>query len=163
MANAFFILGIVMAIFAVVAFDLFADRDDLNFGSFSRAYFTMFQVCVLWEKRGCGGRKPPRRLSIPVLCACLTADTLHKSVRACARTCVRVPAFVRARRRHTFDLISLACSCAPLCHRGLPVPVAPYTKGEGPRLLLPCLCPYTPHPPPSSRLRRSAPATPGPR
>ena len=63
MANAFFILGIVMAIFAVVAFDLFADRDGsfsrANFGTFSRAYFTMFQapgarrrVCVLREKRG---------------------------------------------------------------------------------------------------------------
>ena len=53
-ANAFFILGIVMAIFAVVAFDLFADRDDLNFGSFSRAYFTMFQApCAFVCVRAC--------------------------------------------------------------------------------------------------------------
>ena len=44
MANAFFILGIVMAAFAILAVDFFADRDDYNFGSFSRAYFTMFQV-----------------------------------------------------------------------------------------------------------------------
>ena len=43
-ANAFFIMAIVVAIFAVVAFDLFADLDPLDFGSFSRAYFTMFQV-----------------------------------------------------------------------------------------------------------------------
>jgi hypothetical protein len=43
-ANAFAILGIVMAIFAVLARDLYAARDPYNFGSFSRAYFTMFQV-----------------------------------------------------------------------------------------------------------------------
>lgn len=34
-----------MAIYAVLGCILFADRDLLNFGSFSRAYFTMFQVC----------------------------------------------------------------------------------------------------------------------
>jgi hypothetical protein len=45
-ANAFAILGIVMAIFAVLAFDLYAARDPYNFGSFSRAYFTMFQVTL---------------------------------------------------------------------------------------------------------------------
>ena len=44
MANAFFIMAIVVAIFAVVAFDLFADLDPIDFGSFSRAYFTMFQA-----------------------------------------------------------------------------------------------------------------------
>ena len=44
MANAFFIMGIVMAAFAVVAVDFFADRDPYNFGSFSRAYFSMFQA-----------------------------------------------------------------------------------------------------------------------
>jgi hypothetical protein len=43
-ANAFAIMGIVMAIFSVLAFVLFADRDPINFGSFSKAYFTMFQV-----------------------------------------------------------------------------------------------------------------------
>ena len=41
-ANAFVILGIVMAIFAILAFDLYSDRDPYNFGSFSRAYFAMF-------------------------------------------------------------------------------------------------------------------------
>jgi hypothetical protein len=43
-ANAFAIMGIVTAMFAVLAFDLFADRDPYNFGTFSKAYFTMFQV-----------------------------------------------------------------------------------------------------------------------
>jgi hypothetical protein len=37
-------MAIVMAIFAVVAFDLFGDADPINFGSFSRSYFSMFQV-----------------------------------------------------------------------------------------------------------------------
>ena len=37
-------MGIVMAIFAVLAFDLYAARDPYNFGSFSRSFFSMFQV-----------------------------------------------------------------------------------------------------------------------
>ena len=44
MSNAFVIMGIVVAIFAVVAFDLFAGADPYNFGSFSRSYFSMFQA-----------------------------------------------------------------------------------------------------------------------
>ena len=38
------ILAIIMAIFSVVAFDLFSSRDTYNFGSFSRSYFSMFQA-----------------------------------------------------------------------------------------------------------------------
>ena len=37
-------MGIFVAIFSVAAFDLFADRDPDNFGSFSRSLFSMFQV-----------------------------------------------------------------------------------------------------------------------
>jgi hypothetical protein len=37
-------LGLIMAIFAVVGRDLYSDNDPTNFGSFSRAYFTLFQV-----------------------------------------------------------------------------------------------------------------------
>ncbi len=44
---AFAIMAIVIAIFSVVAFDLFAERDPYMFGSFSRAYFSMFQVIKL--------------------------------------------------------------------------------------------------------------------
>ncbi len=44
MANAFAIMGIVMAIFAVLACDFYGKRDHSNFGSFTRAYFSMFQV-----------------------------------------------------------------------------------------------------------------------
>ena len=43
-ANAFAIMAIVIAIFSVVAFDLFGTTDTYNFGSFSRSYFSMFQV-----------------------------------------------------------------------------------------------------------------------
>ncbi len=38
------ILGIVMAVFAMLGCSLFGLVDPYNFGSFSRAYFTMFQV-----------------------------------------------------------------------------------------------------------------------
>ena len=43
-ANAFAIMGIVMAIFAVLACDFYGKRDFYNFGTFTRAYFSMFQV-----------------------------------------------------------------------------------------------------------------------
>ena len=46
-ANAFAIMGIVMAIFAVLACDFYGERDHYNFGSFTRAYFLMFQVLSL--------------------------------------------------------------------------------------------------------------------
>jgi hypothetical protein len=39
-------MGIVLAIFAVMGFNLFADRDPENFGSFSRSCFTMFQARI---------------------------------------------------------------------------------------------------------------------
>ena len=42
-------MGIIMAIFAVLAFDLFGDRDFDNFGSFSRSYFTMFQASYIYN------------------------------------------------------------------------------------------------------------------
>ena len=42
--NAFSIMAIVMAIFSVVAFDLFSATDPYNFGTFSRSYFSMFQA-----------------------------------------------------------------------------------------------------------------------
>jgi hypothetical protein len=44
--NAFAAMGIFVAIFAVAASDLFADRDPDNFGTFFRALFSMFQVCA---------------------------------------------------------------------------------------------------------------------
>jgi hypothetical protein len=44
--NAFAVMGIFVAIFAVAAFNLFADRDPDNFGTFFRALFSMFQVCA---------------------------------------------------------------------------------------------------------------------
>jgi hypothetical protein len=45
-ASAFVVLGCVMCIFAVAACELFSDRDLLNFGSFKRSLFTMFQVSL---------------------------------------------------------------------------------------------------------------------
>ena len=42
--NAFAVMGIFVAIFAVAAFNLFADRDPDNFGTFSRSLFSMFQA-----------------------------------------------------------------------------------------------------------------------
>ena len=42
--NAFMILGVVTSIYAVLGCIVFADRDLVNFGSFSRSLFTMFQV-----------------------------------------------------------------------------------------------------------------------
>ena len=45
-ANAFAIMGIVMAIFAVLACDFYGKRDFYNFGTFTRAYFSMFQAAV---------------------------------------------------------------------------------------------------------------------
>ncbi len=42
--NAMVILGIVMAVYASLGCTLFADDDPENFGSFSRAYFSLFQV-----------------------------------------------------------------------------------------------------------------------
>jgi hypothetical protein len=44
-------MGIVIAIFSVVAIDFFSDRDPYHFGSFSRSFFTMFQA---------PGPRPPR-------------------------------------------------------------------------------------------------------
>ena len=38
------ILGLVMAVFAMLGCTLFADVDPYNFGSFSRSYFSMFQA-----------------------------------------------------------------------------------------------------------------------
>ena len=43
-ASAFCILGVVMAIFAIVGYDLFSERAPIEFGTFSRSLFTMFQV-----------------------------------------------------------------------------------------------------------------------
>jgi hypothetical protein len=57
-ASAFAIMGIVMAIFSVLAFVLFADRDPYNFGTFSKAYFTMFQVLLY----ACGAGDPAPQL-----------------------------------------------------------------------------------------------------
>ena len=44
-ANAFFILGLIMSLFSILAFDLYAADAPDEFGSFSRAFFSMFQVC----------------------------------------------------------------------------------------------------------------------
>ena len=41
---AMLILGIVIAVYAMLGCTLFASADPYYFGSFSRAYFTMFQV-----------------------------------------------------------------------------------------------------------------------
>jgi hypothetical protein len=41
---AMLILGIVMAVYAMLGCTVFSASDPYNFGSFSRAYFTMFQV-----------------------------------------------------------------------------------------------------------------------
>ena len=45
--NALLILGLVLAIFAVIARGLFADTDPNNFGTITRSYFTLFQVWLL--------------------------------------------------------------------------------------------------------------------
>jgi len=42
--NAFLIMFLVTAIYAIMGNSLFGDLDDLYFGTFSRALFTMFQV-----------------------------------------------------------------------------------------------------------------------
>ena len=44
MANAFFILGLIMSLFSILAFDLYAADAPDEFGSFSRAFFSMFQA-----------------------------------------------------------------------------------------------------------------------
>jgi hypothetical protein len=44
--NAFAVMGIFVAIFAVAAFNLSADSDPDNFGTFFRALSSMFQVCA---------------------------------------------------------------------------------------------------------------------
>jgi hypothetical protein len=41
---AMLILGIVMAVYAMLGCTVFATADPYHFGSFSRSYFTMFQV-----------------------------------------------------------------------------------------------------------------------
>ncbi len=41
---AMLILGIVMAVFAMLSCSVFGNVDPYHFGSFSRSYFTMFQV-----------------------------------------------------------------------------------------------------------------------
>ncbi len=42
--NALLILGLVLAIFAVIARGLFSDIDPKNFGTITRSYFTLFQA-----------------------------------------------------------------------------------------------------------------------
>ena len=54
--NAFAVMGIFVAIFSVAAFDLFADRDPGNFGTFSRSLFSMFQVRCIFYTSGYSGR-----------------------------------------------------------------------------------------------------------
>ncbi len=83
-------MGIVIAIFAVVAIDLFADRDPHHFGSFSRSYFTLFQVAI--RVRGSRGKWRGTGRACVCVCVCVRA-----CVRACA--CVRDTARARARMR----------------------------------------------------------------
>ncbi|EKX32572.1 hypothetical protein GUITHDRAFT_148525 [Guillardia theta CCMP2712] len=45
-ANAFVVLLLITAIYAVLACMLFKSRDEVLFGKFSAAFFSMFQVCT---------------------------------------------------------------------------------------------------------------------
>lgn len=45
-ANAFMVLAIITAIYAVVGVGLYSEVDVVAFGDFSSSLFTMFQVCT---------------------------------------------------------------------------------------------------------------------
>ena len=45
-ANAFLIMALVTSIYAILAVNFYACRQPEYFGSFSRALFTLFQICT---------------------------------------------------------------------------------------------------------------------
>ena len=55
MANAFLIMALVTSIYAILAVNFYACRQPEYFGSFSRALFTLFQICTGdgWARYAC--------------------------------------------------------------------------------------------------------------